>query len=45
MCSVVQVFYKDLCLPDASRRVKWSGNSSASWNSKGAHGSKMGLEA
>lgn len=43
MCSVVQVFYKDLWLPDASRRVKWSGHSSASWSSKGAREGKKGL--
>lgn len=40
MCSVVEVFYKDLWLSDASRRVKWSGHSS--WSSKGAQEGKKG---
>lgn len=43
MFSVVQVFYKDLWLPEARRRVKQSGHSSASWSSKEAQVGKKGL--
>lgn len=43
MHSVLQVFYNDLWLPNACRRVKRSGHSSASWTSEGAHMGKGGV--
>lgn len=43
MYSVLQVFYKDLWLPNACRRVKWLGCSSASRSSEGAHVGKQGV--
>lgn len=43
MYSALQVFYKDLWLPNACRRVKWLGHSSASWSSDGTHVGKQGV--
>lgn len=54
MYSVLQVFYKDLWLPNFCRSVKWwlpdacrkvkrSGHSSASWSSEGEHVDKQGV--
>lgn len=43
MYSVLQVFYKDLWLPNACRRVKQLGHSSASWSSEGGHVGKQGV--
>lgn len=43
MFSVLEVFYKDLWLQNACRKVKWSGHSSASCSSTcvGAHVGKQ----